>query len=373
MDRETYNSIVESIYDASMDADRWRETVIDIGHAFDSPVTGLFIQTKNQEYGGGIFEGLEAGILEHYEREYAPINPWFSTPDLMRPGHIISDRTLDVINNNNKHFINDEYYQSFFKPLDFRHSMGVNLIDSQSNHLSFTFIRPANDGHYSNSEIKSFQSLSCHLMKAVELNAYMDGIRERQSINDALLNKLNLGVFVVGSSGRIEHMNSYARRLIDRNDGILTHHSRLKANDAYSHSLLLRAIKSGFKQKQSSTISVARSAQSELSVTIVPTTYKRSFLGFEQTAMTIFVTDPDDRDIGNTQYLESKWHLAPMEAKFACNLLKGSSVNQTAELLEMTKETARWYSKQVMRKLDVNSQSELIIKLMRDISFIDQS
>ncbi len=372
MERETYNAIVESIYDASIDADRWRDAVIDIGHAFDSPVTGLFIQTKNQEYGGGIFEGLESGILERYEQEYAPINPWFSVPDLMRPGHIISDRTLDLINKNNKHFINDEYYQSFFKPLDFRHSMGVNLIDSQSNHLNFTFIRPANDGHYRNSEIKSFQSLSRHLMKAVELNAYMDGIKERQSINDALLDKLSLGVLVMGSSGRIEHINSYARRLIDRSDGIFTHQSRLKANDAYSNNLLLRAIKSGFKHRQSSTISVVRSGQSALSVTIVPTTYKRSFLGFEQTAMTIFVTDPDDRNISNTEYLERRWNLTPVEAEFACNLLKGLSVNHTAEVMELTKETARWYSKQVMRKLDVNSQSEFIIKLMRDISFLDK-
>ena len=127
---------------------------------------------------------------------------------------------------------------------------------------------------------------------------------------------------------RFSGIRTYARNLIYHDDGLFEHRSYLKANDGYSNQVLSNALRVGAKAQHSSTISINRQAKSALSLTILPTRYKRSFLGFEQMAVVIFITDPDDREISNTQYLESRWHLAPVEVKFASNLLKGLSSQQ---------------------------------------------
>jgi DNA-binding CsgD family transcriptional regulator len=370
VDYEKYNVLIESIYDASVDASRWRNAVIDIGNAFQSPVTGLFIQTKNQEYGGGIFEGVEQSVLERYERDFAAINPWFTTPNLMRPGHIVSDQTLDVLNGDKNYFVNHDYYQSFFKPLDLRHSMGVNLVDSQSNHLNFTFIRSARDGYYSNTEIAVFQSLSRHLMKAVELNSYIDSLERRQSVSETAFDSLRVGIIILGQTGHVEHMNTYARNLLHKDNGLFEQRSSLNASDRGSHQLLLAAMQAGFKTQVSSSVAIKRSNKSSLTATIVPSTSKRALFSFEQTSLMIFVTNPDEREVGNVEYLINRWSLTPVEAEFACHLLKGIKIAEVAERMQLTQQTAQWYSKQLLRKLDVSKQSEFIIKLMNDMALI---
>ena len=81
----------------------------------------------------------------------------------------------------------------------------------------------------------------------------------------------------------------------------------------------------------------------------------------------LLISDPHDREMSDSEYLERRWNLTPVEAKFANLLLQGLSINDIAETMNLTKNTARWYSKQLMRKLEVNRQPELIVKLMRDL------
>lgn len=50
----------------------------------------------------------------------------------------------------------------------------------------------------------------------------MDGLKERLSTNDLILDALNLGVIVLGHTGGIEHMNIYARNLIDQDKAFLS-------------------------------------------------------------------------------------------------------------------------------------------------------
>ena len=372
MERETYNSLVETIYDAALNPDLWNSAVSGIRTAFNSEAAGFFIETKDNQLIEDHIVGIDADVMDVYGAHYAEKNPWFTVPGLMKPGRVLTDYSLEAIYKDRKAFSSTDFYQGWCKKLDFRHLMGGNLRDMDGTMLNFTFFRSYHSGHYRDTEILEYSSLCRHLMRAVEVNTRLDNSDLKAASTETILDTLKIAVVGLGVSGRMEYMNSSARNLIYSKNGLFDHRSRLKAVSESCNRALLHGIDSAYVHEISSSITINRVQNSPLTITILPTNGKRGFLGMTSRYVTLLITDPDDRDIGNTQYLESKWHLAPMEAKFACNLLKGSSVNQTAELLEMTKETARWYSKQVMRKLDVNSQSALIIKLMRDISFIDQ-
>ncbi len=149
---------------------------------------------------------------------------------------------------------------------------------------------------------------------------------------ETTLDTLKIAVVGLGVSGRMEYMNDYARNLIHSKNGLFDHRSRLKAASENCNKALLNGIDNAYAHEKSSTITINRGRNSPLTITILPTNGKRGFLGMTSLYVTLLITDPDDREIGSAEYLERRWHLAPMEAKFACNLLKGSSVNQTADV-----------------------------------------
>jgi DNA-binding CsgD family transcriptional regulator len=59
--------------------------------------------------------------------------------------------------------------------------------------------------------------------------------------------------------------------------------------------------------------------------------------------------------------------LSNKEAQFADLLLRGLTVKEAAQKLDMTFETARWYCKQAMHKIGVNRRGQLIATLLSNV------
>ena len=370
MDRDTYNSVVEAIYDAAIDTQQWTPAIDALRSSLNSIAAGFFIETSDHKLIDHYMIGLDPREMGVYGEHYAKNNPWFTVPGLMKPGHVLTDLSLEKLHNDKDAYFQTEMCQEWSLRQDFRHLMGGNLTDLQGNKINFSFFRSTYDGYYSDREVKTYHSLCRHLTKAVELNFRMENLQMTTDTNEAALNALSLGVVVLGKTGKIEYVNTYGKKILQAGNALFEHRANIKAYEEQSGKALRSAIDAGYKTLKSSTISIKRLEQSALSVSVVPSREQRSFFGFNQYRLILFITDPDDHDNGDADYLTKKWSLSPTEAIFTCHLLRGLSVNQTADVMKLTRETARWYSKQIMRKLDDNSQNSLIIKLMNDLSSV---
>lgn len=51
-------------------------------------------------------------------------------------------------------------------------------------------------------------------------------------------------------------------------------------------------------------------------------------------------------------------------------MVQGNTIKQVASKLDLTENTARWYSKQIMSKVGVKRQAELSTLMMKDIAFM---
>ena len=368
MEIKNYESIVESLYDSAINPETWKNTIKNISQALRSQAAGVFLQAATQQYGGGILHGYDQSYVSLYQQRFAEENPWFVIPGLMDCGKISTDDSLIHVLGDRYVFLNSSYYQEWFRPQDYRHTMGINLIDNQGERLNFTLLRSAVDGHYLNHEIESFRAISRHLTKAIEINSRLHQVFTENTTNEMVLNMIQAGVIYLRKPGRIEFMNNYARKIIDTNQGLFEKNSLLHADDYTSNGRLSFALSEAYKQRKSSVTTIHRPGKSDLSVTILPTSDSRSFLGTESNFVVLFIADPDDREFAINSYLRERWKLSPLEAKFAEALLHGASVNEISEKLGLTQHTGRWYSKHIMQKLDVSRQNELILKLMRDLN-----
>lgn len=218
MDMETYDELVESIYDAPFKESGWQEVVSKILKAFNSTAAGFFVQTRDNGLGNYCFDGIDDSQMKLYEDHYASVNPWFSTPNLMRPGEVHTDYSLERLSNDRNAFVDSEFYQDWCKPQEMRHAMGGSLLDFDGNLLNITFHRPSLAGYYTKREIFIYKQLSRHLLKAVQLGEKLDQITTRNTVLDDVLDQLRLGILFLDKRGHIFNINSYAQRLIQQND-----------------------------------------------------------------------------------------------------------------------------------------------------------
>ena len=370
MDSERYDELVEAIYDAALNPEQWDIAVSGLKDAFNSIAAGFFVQTADQRLEGAFFHGLDHDEMVIYGKHFARNNPWFTIPGLMRPGRVLTDLSLEKIHNDSRAFLKTEMCQEWCKKQDFRHAMGGSLLDRHGNLLNFTFFRSQQAGHYTDAEIKRYQTLCRHLMKAVEINARVAAQAPGVGGQESALDCLRFGVITLDGYGRIAFMNKYASALLNGKQGIYEKELRLKTVDHNAQNLFDRVIDQAFREQKSATLTLPRPAAAGLSLCVIAASDQRNFLGMPSRSVTIFISDPDDTAITNVAYIAKRWRLSPLEARFALQLLKGQSIKEIATVLELTHSTAQWYCKQIMQKLGVKRQPEMILKLMNDLSLI---
>lgn len=365
MDREIYTKIVDSIYSSALDPKNWQVTIELLQKALNSQGAGFFVETKNNQLISTNMVGLDPHHLEMYSQYYANKNPWFTVPDLMKPGFVATDHSLEVLFNDRQAFAKTEYCQDWALKQEFRHLMGGKLIDILGNNINFSFMRSERDGYYTETEINFYKSICPHLIKAIEINARLDTASMQWHMSENAIENLSIGIIALSHTSKITFMNLSAKNMLGIKNGLLIQQGHLTSNHPDSATTLSNAIERCKATNVVSNISIQRDSLEPLSLSILPSSEDAGFLGISRNYILVFIVDPENQSFNDGEFIRQRWKLAPLEVEYSLLLLKGFSINEIASIMDLTKNTSRWYSKQIMKKLDVSSQNELIIKLMK--------
>ncbi len=352
MDRETYDRLVEEIYDSVLDPTHWDITLEKIRLEFNSMAAGFFTQSADNQLLNYYIRCIDPNEVDVYARHFSHSNPWFVEPGLMQPGRVLSDRSLEKLHQDTRFFVRTEFYQEWLKPQEFRHSMGGTLLDDSGNKLNFTFFRSHHSGYYSQEEGDIYKSLSQHLMKAVALSQQLQSALQQNAARETLIDRLTLGVVMLDRPNHIVYQNPYAARIFNR--------------EHLDNELVQEAILKAFKQQKSSLVPVERAGKKSLSVCILPNHQRVSLFAVQRPMVQLVITDPEDREVSSNEMIVKRWRLTELEAKIALLLVRGQSLREIADQLQLKLSTVQWYNKQIMQKLGVRRQAELCMVLMKD-------
>lgn len=363
-DDDTYDTLVEHIYDAVFSPDGWDAVIDEIGAAFDSDTGGFFVQTADQHLGYFRFIGMSDDDLAFYDAHIAAINPWYQVPGLMGPGRVLTDTTLEVLQKNKTAFTHTAFHADFCGKMGLRHVIGGTLLDHRGNHLNLTYFRSAGLGAFGNAEIATFRSLSRHLAKAFELSARLQTEHWLRQSGEAALERLDIGFVLVDGDLRVDYRNTAAGRLLRDGAALHTRNGRLRAAAPDAQRTLYDTVQQLARRGGHALVPVPRPQAAPLSLYL--TAHRSATFLFPPPAprVALFCIDPDRSVLSTARQLQRQWGLAPKEAAFARQLLLGASVAEAGDQLALTRETARWYCKRVMEKVGAHRQSELVLKLL---------
>jgi DNA-binding CsgD family transcriptional regulator/PAS domain-containing protein len=374
-DRVTNGEIIATvagrIYEASIESDKWPDALKHLTAAFGAKAALL----RRQELTSGrVSWRASAGLDDQYASMFCDRYTSSSANHLVERisrlpvGTPVTRRQLM----SDEKYVRREAYIRVFRPQEVALSVSVCVLKTSNDEaiiLSLFHQRLAHDfdGH----ELGLLSSLVPHLQCGLRIQERLAEVRFECVAAEHALDRLPIGVVLVGAEGHPLFMNQAAEEMVRGEDGLSVRHGRLSATSNSGNSELRRLI-------EESACGAARSAASpgramhlrgsfrDLSVLVAPVWPQPKCLALSEhrPAAMVFVSEPRKQSQVSVEVLMEVYGLTKTEARLACELARGTGVDAAAATLEMGVGTARTHLKQIFQKTDTHRQAELVRLLL---------
>ena len=188
----------------------------------------------------------------------------------------------------------------------------------------------------------------------------------------AAINNSDVGMVLIGKSGKTLFISNAAEKMILANDGV-RHNDGHLACKSLNETLRLQAAIEHVSNKSdpaqsddfasSPVIAITRESKRPVMAAIV--SHKCQHNDDEDTVAIVYLFDPESGLDNLLLPVCELYHLSPVETRLACLLANGSTLADAAEVMHVKEQTARSYLKQIFVKTDTNRQAELVWLLLK--------
>ncbi|MBJ7535856.1 helix-turn-helix transcriptional regulator [Rhodomicrobium vannielii ATCC 17100] len=299
-----------------------------------------------------------------YADYYHTVNPLAVPLGTVPAGVAIPDHALVP----RERYKNSEFIHDYARPFNIRGS--ITLLAARNDHriACLGIIRPYHSETFAPAEVALVQRAAPHLTRALALNrrlAQLDG--EKRTLEQAL-DRLGQAVVVLSEDRKVCYENDAALRLFRHGDALRVVHQRLAAVSPIIDARLGEAVRAALalNGRRGDTVTVPRENGSHpLIVRIMPFGQSSDFpLGIGTRAI-VLITDPEAPVEDAANDAMDAFGLTPAEKRLVHELLAGHNLQESAEILNITRATSRNRLAHIMSKTGTHRQSELIQLILR--------
>lgn len=211
-----------------------------------------------------------------------------------------------------------------------------------------------------------YQVLGKHLRKALELQRRFKDMEIHQTALEESLNRLLTGVVLLDSRLCVTFMNTSGRSILERRDGLRLQGNMLVAENKSDTFRLQHTFQQliGMEEPElrSAVVWVSRSSgKRPLGMVVCRGDSGKLTVA---SAVAVYLSDTDGGMLPDLEVLKQLYGLTSAEGSLALHLLQGKSLEESAQDLCVSLNTARTHLKRVLHKTDTSRQSDLIRLLL---------
>lgn len=314
-----------------------------------------------------VFAGeAQPAIAATYESFFYAMDPFVNLPaDRM----VMVDEVIDEAD-----WLKSAIYQEFLKPLNIRYYMGADLGGGDDAICRIRISRPIGSTPFGERERAVSTLLLAHLKCAVRLRSLQDVTEAERSVYAGTLERLSIGAVILDKKGRVLKTNHAADDILAAKNGLSIMNGSLHAAYGSEHRELQRLINQAIAGTSNegpgvvAAMSVTRTAgHGNLGVLVRSAPLAEWSESANRPAAVVVIRDSESRVQASQPMMKRLYGLTPAESTLTLKLLDGLTVDEAAEELSISRNTARCQLRAIFAKTGVTRQTELLRQLLSGV------
>ena len=344
-----------------MEEEPWNTFLNQLNEIFESDIAVLLVVPSRQASN----KYLLNRVVSSQSEIPGSANHWIALDPFQTIAADTATR-LDQLDNCNE-IENSAFYRDLIKPTGIRYMLAINIPATDNPELILKLRIARNHGrdNFDASDLQLLNSLVEHIKQALQFLDQM-AIKqiERNAFADAI-NQFMLGTLILDRAGKIVASNRVARDTIDQHRAFNIQDGTLAISDRRSNEQLYAALENIEKSQGNDnpmpiTITVHPGQGQALGLMIRPVRPEDSLTHPVQAHAVVFISDPQGTPEISAHTLKDLFGFTSSESKVAAYLANGQTLNETAEALSISINTAKSHARNIYEKTGVNKQTKFI-------------
>lgn len=256
----------------------------------------------------------------------------------------------------------DPFYREFLYPRGYGWVAATTITAPSGDQYFYSWERSRARGPFEKSCTRELGLLRPHLARAALLASQLDF--QRAAAMTGALAAVGLPAAVLRAGGRLYAANALFEKLIP--DAFNDRRERLTLSHAKADSLFAQALSKSTRTTSTKSVqSIPIPGNAErmpMILHVLPVRGAAHDIFSAMESITV-VTPVDRRTVPSAEVLQGLFDLTPAEARVACSIGRGRSIEEIATAGGLSRETIRAQLKAVLAKTGLNRQTELIALL----------
>ena len=362
-DSEQVLDLVGMIYDVALSADRWEPMLERMAELFGGTATVFFVRDRRAPDTVFFrFWGLSDAFLSESVKLFTAVDVGLDAPLSLPPGSVTTDETFPPPEQPRSEVLTD-----FLRRWDVERYVGGDVFRDARRFGVVSVLAPQRRAPFGATEIDLLKTLIPHLRRAVELRTHLDEQDASRSVAQGGIEGMLPGIVLLDASGHVLTANATARRIAESRDGLVLSRERLRAVSNTDDELLQKAIGEAIAISEhrdspgGAALTVRRpSGARPYAILVSPGASAASQPAFGIASAVVLIGDADAGLAAAEEVAMQLYGLTPTEARLACSVASGESLESYASARGINVSTARWTMKQALAKTGARRQADLV-------------
>ena len=366
-DRDAFERILASLYDAMLDDTHWPATSALIDEACGLTGNALMIGEGPTDDIRALFVGLyyrgqrRTDLEREYLRDYHPIDERIPRVRKLPDSRLV--HVTDVYTA--KELKTSPTYNEILLRAKHQDSLVVRLDGPDGSHMSWGLGDPVGSKGWGSSQITMVTRLLPHIRQFVRVRQALVRAQARATTVTTLLDNPRIGVLHLDRRGRIMAVNDRARDILRHGDALSDRDGMLRARAPHDQLRLARLVAAALPTSGtvavSGSIPIRRSSLlPPLVVHVKPVGVPQPDYGARYVAALVLIAEPGRRHRVDPGLIATTLGLTPGESQVAAWLAEGRNVDEMAQATGHTRGAIYWHLKQIYQKLHISRQADLV-------------
>jgi DNA-binding CsgD family transcriptional regulator len=365
--KQDFEQFIRFICEAAINSRRWENVLEELCLHLNGSAVALAEYNFDSKEGKILHSvGYDPQHLRSYTRMYAPLNAWLQAREWYTSGQVgVGEEILS-----SDKLVKTKFYNEWLKPMDLFHRVYAVVSQQHQQVCYLEVVRSKSKGPFKNEAQLLLKKLLPYFELATKCNHHI----WESIVTSNALDQLPILVMVVDKHAHPLIMSRKAHEILCEEDGLyLSHEAKVCVSGvtrASKFNALVRdsAVTSAGKGRHKGGIMIIRRYDNRPPIWVVVSPLNRRLrrvIGQEEDVALVFVYALEEC-IGMAQkiMLKTFYGLTPAEQRVAQAILEGYRLDEAANKLAISRNTARTHMKRIFAKTNTARQTDLIRLLL---------